>query len=193
MTVLSIAVGSLNKSNYIFDINYRLGDFAFYEKPKIKEILVFASRLAIKKLSKYDMNIMKHDKYHAYCASNHLIGCCIIMDTGDYSLREIDKILKKIIKDTLEEVDIYKFKHKDYCIKLKSLEINIPNSPKDQLLYVKDDLEKTKQIMIQNIEDVINRGEELENLIEQTEDLSRTSKFFFKKSKKMNQNCCVIN
>ena len=48
----------------------------------------------------------------------------------------------------------------------------------DKISRIKDSLDSTKNIMVQNIETVLNRGEKLEVLVEKAEDLNDTSMTF---------------
>lgn len=56
---------------------------------------------------------------------------------------------------------------------------------------VNSQMKDIKEIMIENIEKILDRGEKLENLVERSKKLSDTSKDFYHKSKKLNS-CCVM-
>eukprot|EP00918_Siedleckia_nematoides_P067814 GHVU01147601.1.p2 GENE.GHVU01147601.1~~GHVU01147601.1.p2 ORF type:complete len:129 (-),score=20.35 GHVU01147601.1:830-1216(-) len=59
----------------------------------------------------------------------------------------------------------------------------------DKLLKVQSDLDEVKDVMLKNIDELLQRGEKLENLMERSEDLSQTSHQFYRTAKKNNQ-CC---
>lgn len=59
----------------------------------------------------------------------------------------------------------------------------------DKLTKIQNDLDDIKEIMHKNIDEVLKRGENLDSLMEKSEDLSMTSVQFFKKAKKTNA-CC---
>jgi len=61
-------------------------------------------------------------------------------------------------------------------LKRKMFEYN--TSGDDKISRIKDSLDSTKNIMVQNIETVLNRGEKLEVLVEKAEDLNDTSMTF---------------
>jgi synaptobrevin homolog YKT6 len=61
----------------------------------------------------------------------------------------------------------------------------------DNITKIQKDLDETREVMVQNIEKVIARGEKLDDLLDKTNDLSESSKVFVKRSKAMNS-CCVI-
>lgn len=57
----------------------------------------------------------------------------------------------------------------------------------DKLIKIQKGLDEVKDIMHRNIEEVLNRGETLDALMDKSEDLSATSLTFYKQSKKQNQ------
>lgn len=57
----------------------------------------------------------------------------------------------------------------------------------DKLIKIQKGLDEVKDIMHKNIEEVLNRGETLDALMDKSEDLSATSLTFYKQSKKQNQ------
>ena len=61
----------------------------------------------------------------------------------------------------------------------------------DKLIKVKNKIEDTKAIVHQSIEKLLERGEQLEDLVQKSEELSKTSKFFYTESKKLNR-CCIV-
>mmetsp|Transcript_31762 Transcript_31762/g.107756 ORF Transcript_31762/g.107756 Transcript_31762/m.107756 type:complete len:185 (+) Transcript_31762:72-626(+) len=67
------------------------------------------------------------------------------------------------------------------------------NGPQaDQFATVHKKLDDVKNVMVQNIEMVLERGEKLDNLVERSDDLSKQSKMFYKQARKTNS-CCVIS
>jgi synaptobrevin family protein YKT6 len=52
-------------------------------------------------------------------------------------------------------------------------------------------LDDTKAILTRTIEAVLERGEKLDDLVDRSDQLSKSSKAFYKTAKKTNS-CCVI-
>ena len=61
----------------------------------------------------------------------------------------------------------------------------------DKIMKIQKQLDETKDILRQNIEQLLNRGEKLETLAQQSADLSYQSKAFMTKSEQLNS-CCTI-
>jgi len=59
----------------------------------------------------------------------------------------------------------------------------------DQLTRIMSELEQTKVILHETIEAALERGQKIDSLIDKSNDLSGSSKMFFKTAKKQNQ-CC---
>ena len=56
---------------------------------------------------------------------------------------------------------------------------------------ISKDLDDTKEILHKTIDAVLERGEKLDNLVTQSEDLTKQSKMFYKEAKKTNA-CCKM-
>ena len=63
-----------------------------------------------------------------------------------------------------------------------------PNSA-DKLTKIQKNLDEIKDVMHKNIEEVLKRGETLDTLMDKSDDLSSSSKLFYKKAKDQNR-CC---
>mmetsp|Transcript_2823 Transcript_2823/g.3190 ORF Transcript_2823/g.3190 Transcript_2823/m.3190 type:complete len:113 (-) Transcript_2823:73-411(-) len=59
----------------------------------------------------------------------------------------------------------------------------------DKLLKVQMELDEVKDVMLKNIDDLLQRGETLDSLMQRSSDLSATSLEFYRTAKKNNQ-CC---
>ena len=63
----------------------------------------------------------------------------------------------------------------------------------DKLMKVQKELFEVKEIMHQNLNDILKRGETLDTLMARSKDLSAVSVDFYKKAKKQNKSCCQMN
>ena len=60
----------------------------------------------------------------------------------------------------------------------------------DKLMKVEKELFEVKEVMHQNLNDLLQRGENLDTLMERSKDLNTVSVDFYKKAKKSNKKCC---
>ena len=63
----------------------------------------------------------------------------------------------------------------------------------DKIMKVEKELFEVKEIMHQNLNDLLKRGENLETLMAKSKDLGTVSVDFYKKAKKQNQKCCKLS
>ncbi len=61
----------------------------------------------------------------------------------------------------------------------------------DKLTKIRKDLDETKDVMIKNIDALLDRGERLDDLLSKAENLTKGSKEFLIRTKKLNR-CCII-
>jgi len=61
----------------------------------------------------------------------------------------------------------------------------------DKIVAIQQDLDDTKAILVKTIDQVLERGEKIEDLMDKSNDLSNQSKRFYKTAKKHNE-CCTI-
>lgn len=66
-----------------------------------------------------------------------------------------------------------------------------PNNA-DKLAKIQANLDETKDIMVQNLEKAIGRGESLNEMLEKSENISAQSKLFADKAEDLNRCCSVI-
>ncbi|KAL7713844.1 Uncharacterized protein QTN25_008576 [Entamoeba marina] len=59
----------------------------------------------------------------------------------------------------------------------------------DQLTKIQTDLNETQEILVKAIDDLLERGEKLDDLVQESTDLSVTSKAFMRQAESMNS-CC---
>ena len=64
----------------------------------------------------------------------------------------------------------------------------------DSITKITQDLETTRTILHNSIDKMLERGENIDKMVEKSQDLSRQSKLFYRKSKKLNSwcgSCCI--
>lgn len=61
----------------------------------------------------------------------------------------------------------------------------------DKIAKIQKDLDETKIILHQTIDSVLKRGEQIDKLVDKSNDLSLASQMFYKQAKKTNA-CCKL-
>lgn len=162
-----------------------LTDFNYFTRGSIREYLysgtkIIATRIpsGIRECTKLRTKEIKDSKYlaHVYVQHNGVAG--VVITDDEYPSRIAFSLLTKVLQ------------HPD--ILLSSLMTQYQNPTEvDKLARIQQQLEDIKIVMHENIEEVLKRGESLDDLIRRSSDLSATSKIFYGKARDTNK-CCVI-
>ena len=200
MKIISIHIFSLYKEKpIILSSAFALSFVSIFQRGTLKEFLNFHSRLVVERLQKGSIAEVKLEQGICYAFSqSEKIGCAIICDE-EYPKRVAIEFLIKILdnfKDFLskEKIDLNSIE-KDTDVKFDYIKNEIVEwqdpSKKDNLMKLQDQLVEVHNILTQSLNDLLKRGENLEGLMEKSEDLKVTSVNFYKQSKKMNR-CCKL-
>ena len=201
MTLLSLIIGKKNKNNntaVILSGVFYLENLYFYQKKSMKELCNFISREAVLHSNKFGFtNIQHKGLYVVTLFKNPGITICAVLDNDKYPIRVMHRLLKSVLNDYLREFpEIWKNSYDDYSIDWDKFNERIVKlqDPReaDKLYNIKCNLDETKEIMYQNIESILARGEKIDDLVQRSSDLSKTSKHFYKTTKKMNRCCSIL-
>jgi len=198
MTIISLAIGMKRdclKNTTIHSISYYLEDYYFFQINSIKEMCNFVSRTIMYKNKPGMLQKINHDKYIVYSVTKFNGLCAVAILDSEYPQNVMIRFLNKIMFDFTTEYGniIISFKT-DYKLQLSTLDdliIEYQDPKKDKFHKINTELDETKIIMHKSIDKILDRGEKIENLVQRSKDLSKSSKRFFKTSRKFNS-CCVI-
>ena len=130
---------------------------------------------------------------HVYKQKNGIAIVCIT--SGDYPSRAAHGVITKVLHEfngTFKE---------NYWKKCSDDELKFPalikilqaysQPKKDKIEEIQQSIDDAKSIVQTTIEKVLQNMDKLDELVAKSNDLSDTSRMFYKKSKKLNR-CCVI-
>lgn len=166
-----------------------LSEFSFFTKHSISEHLNFACRTICSNA--------QSDARHTVEVPNSAFICYLHKRSdGLCGVVVVDREYPRdaafaVIRECLEH------EWKDSVIDVKDPPIHLVATMKkwkqphevDKLLKVQTKLDHVEEIMHQNIHQILQRGQNIEELMEMSSDLSASSKHFYKNAKKTNQ-CC---
>jgi synaptobrevin family protein YKT6 len=203
--LLSLIIFNTNNDQpLIFSKYENLYKFSFFTRRYVREFIIFTSREITKRITNRptctshtikdtDINV----NFYSFKSPN---GYSIVLLTiHDYNQRIAFELLDKINNLLCEQFnnEIIKINNNtDVNVHIDTInnlftKYQNPNEV-DKILIVKDKLDDVKELMIQNIDKLLIRGEKIEDLIEQSNDLSNISKGFSRETKKLNR-CCIIS
>ncbi|KAF8995924.1 snare-like protein [Cyathus striatus] len=118
----------------------------------------------------------------------------VIITDQEYPVRPAFSLLTKVLDDFIAKVPQSSFSNPG-SISFPEISTYVQKyqDPRqaDPIMRVQQELDETKIVLHKTIESVLQRGENLDNLVERSGALSTQTKMFYKTAKKRNS-CCVI-
>ncbi len=198
MKILSIYIFSLyNAKPIILSSAFELSFISIFQRGVIKDLLNFHSRLVIGRIEQDTNTQVQLEKGICYAIStSDKIGITMVCDE-EYPKRVAIDFLFKIHANFMNyiiekkiDLNIYtsdtdvKFNY----IKNEILEWQNPTN-KDNIMKLQNELNDLMDITRQNLNELLKREENLDQLIIKSKELTQTSKTFYIKAKKTNK-CC---
>jgi len=177
-----------------------VSQFNFFARLTAREQLLFHSRLVASRSEPGVRNSVTLEAgvgvCHCYIHQTGLTCCAIT--SPDYPQRVIHQYLADCLKEFYEAfgnkfMNVYDDATDQFTWPAGQTLFRKYQDPTemDKLGQINQELEQVKEVMQQNINDLLQRGEAMENLMEKTGDLSAASVHFYKTTKENNQ-CCNI-
>jgi len=200
MKILSIHVFSLyNDKPIILSSAFALSFVSIFQRGTLKDFLNFHSRLVIERVAKDTHAQVQLEKGICYAISNSdKIGVTMICDEEYPKRVAIDFLLKihdnfkTFIQEKKIDLNMYTADTDvKYDYIANEIEAWQDPSKKDTLMKLQNELNDVTDIMRQNLNELLKREENLESLMQKSNDLSATSVNFYKQAKKTNS-CCNL-
>lgn len=159
-------------------------------------IVRFASKTIVERTPGATRQSVKQDVYmcHVYVRGDSLAA--VLIADHEYPQRVAHTLLTKVMDDfTLKVPKELWPTTAENCADFSPLPAYLAKyqDPRegDALTRIQDDLDETTIILKNTIEAVLDRGEKLDDLVEKSNQLSYSSKTFYKTAKKTNS-CCTF-
>jgi len=174
-----------------------LSSFGYFQRTGVKEMMVFFSRTFAKNVAPGGRSSVKEQGFlcHSYSSPTGITAVCFA--DAEYPTRVAFGYLSKLCEDFTQATGgQLSASTEDNCMDaafqtahMKLLVQFQDPAQADQLTRIMSELEQTKVILHETIEAALERGQKIDSLIDKSNDLSGSSKMFFKTAKKQNQ-CC---
>lgn len=175
-----------------------LSQFGFFERNSVGQFMTFFADTVATRTSAGQRQSVEEGNYvgHVYARTEGICG--VLITDKEYPVRPAYTLLNKILDEYLvahPPADWESVTETNESLKMKDLELYISKyqdpSQADAIMKVQQELDETKIILHKTIENVLQRGEKLDNLVDKSESLTASSKMFYKQAKKTNS-CCII-
>jgi len=163
----------------------------------VSEFITFTSRLLASRTEPGTRQQVEKDSYVCYSHSRTSGICGVLITDATYPERVAFSLVYKALLEFEKNYPSTKWQDNsqlyDNCLHLAALDQMIAKyhdaTEADDLLKIKKDIEETKTIMHQALENVLEKGEKMEDLVSKSGDLSFHSKAFYNSAKDQNS-CC---
>lgn len=175
-----------------------LSQFGFFERTSVGQFMTFFAETIATRTNAGQRQSVEEGNYigHAYARSEGLVG--VLITDKEYPVRPAYTLLNKVLDDYLVAHPPQQWQNVDETnasLKMTELDMYISKyqdpSQADAIMKVQQELDETKIVLHKTIENVLQRGEKLDNLVDKSESLTASSKMFYKQAKKTNS-CCVL-
>ena len=202
MKILSMHILHKRVDKSIFlKSSYQLDFMNFLKRKYAKEGLVFSARTIINKIKKGQMIRIQQEDSPTVFIYGHVndsnIGVVLICDDKypeSAACRIILEIETKFL--AIYSADFFNNYSEDQDMKFPELDVMISKyqdpQEADKLIKIEKDLDEIQHTLHKTMNDLMDRGEKLDDLMKKSEDISGTAYSFYKKSKEANQSCCSL-
>lgn len=173
---------------------YELSSFGFFQRSGVREFMAFTAEVLVERTRVGQRQSVKEQDYrcHVYVRSDSL--ACVIIADHDYPPRVCFTLMNKILEMFASDFPQSSWEQPASDLSYPPLESFLKKyqDPKeaDPILKVQNDLDETKIVLHETIEQLLERGEKLDDLVLKTDKLSGTSKAFYREAK--GGTCCSI-
>jgi len=172
-----------------------LSQYSRFTRNNFAEFMtVFAKTIAERTRPGQRQDVEEQDHtFHAYGRSEGICG--VIISDHDYPALVAHQLLSKVVDEFLTSHPRHEWATGTSTLEVPELQRDLEKyqDPKqqDSLLKIQQQLDETKIVLHKTIENVLQRGEKLDDLVQKSDGLSAQSKMFYKQAKKQNS-CCVV-
>lgn len=173
---------------------YELSSFSYFQRGSVKEVALFVSREVAQRSKKGERQSISHQGYMCHSFVHPSEVTCALLCDNEYPQRVAFNLCNIAIDNFLKEYEgTFKNYDTDQDLKVTGFDALIAKyqdpEKADPVMKIQKDLDETKQILVKSIDQILERGEKLENLAAKSNDLSFQSKAFMTNAEKMNK-CC---
>lgn len=169
-----------------------MDDVFFFKRGPIQEVCIFVSRLVVQQCTRGALKSVRHQEYlcHVRIAQNGLSVAAVC--DAEFPATTAFKMLKNAMDHFNKEIPELRWKDltQDVDIGVPGMMHAIEKLEKTE--QIQKELDEVKEIMQDTIDKLFDR--DLEALMQQSEDLSSSTKMMVKQSKELNSQCpdCII-
>lgn len=174
-----------------------LSSFSFFQRTSVSQFMTFFAQTIAERTKADQRQSIEEGEYvgHVYVRAEGVAG--VLITDKAYPIRPAFTLLNKICEDFLSQYPVAQIasmkpqngQNGDANTLFPELATYLAKYQNpheaDALMKVQQELDETKIILQQSIENVLERGEKLDSLVDKSEALTSSSKTFYKQAKKL--------
>eukprot|EP00727_Mastigamoeba_balamuthi_P005727 m51a1_g1774 Synaptobrevin homologue Ykt6 A (207) ;mRNA; r:322475-323289 len=183
---------------------YELSSLSFFQRGTAKEVLLFGNRQVASLAAPGSREVVKIGDgsylchaYHGGCtaARGPLVATCTT--DGEYPQRVAFSMLAKVLEaygrarpaDNAADADAADAELPEISEILRAYQ---DPAKADPVARMQKDLDETKQVLVKTIDQMLERGRTLDQLVDSSQDLSFQSRAFLHQAEKANSCCSIL-
>lgn len=188
-----------DKKVKIFQDEFNLDSFGYFERRGVQPLLVFSARTVTERTALDKRQSVEADQnvnamVHVYVRPDGLAS--VIVSDSEYPQRVAHTLLSKVMDDFANTYPPAVWSSMaERSGKMASLAEALKKyqNPQeaDPLMRLQKDLDDTKDILRSTLVNVLERGEKIDDLVARSSDLNFEAQAFYKTAKKTNR-CCTL-
>jgi len=179
-----------------------LSSFGFFQRPTAQQLLNAFGKIVVKRIAPgqritVEVDGMAEYQVHTYVRSDGLAGT--LTADKEYPARVAFAKLSEMLDSFSNDPETRGW---EVCARndgyggwppvQQALRESQDPASFDKILKIQKDLDSTQQVLHSTIDNILERGEKLDDLVARSDELSATSKQFYKQARKTNS-CCVVS
>ncbi|XP_065071425.1 synaptobrevin homolog YKT6-like [Rhopilema esculentum] len=170
-----------------------LQSFGYFQRSSVREFMDFTAKLLVERTQVGLRASVKEQEYlcHVFVRNDSLSG--VVIADKEYPSRVAFTLIGKLLDEFSAVVPSSTWKSGNSNFDFQDCEEYLQRfqNPReaDPMMRVQSELDETKVIVYNTIEQVLQRGEKLDELVTKSEGLSTSSKAFYTTARKTNS-CC---
>jgi synaptobrevin family protein YKT6 len=195
--ILKVEAGSA-KEPPVLSMATDVSDVGMFQRSSAREFLTFFSRTVAKRITPLSRTQVteKGRVIFAHSFANGALVATAIADE-EYNARVAFSMLAQVEQQFLDTFrGRWEGASTENALPFPMLEPTLAKyqNPQeaDKILKIQKDIEDTKITMHSAIDQVLERGEKIDHLVDLSGDLGVASKSFYKSAKQTNSSCCVV-
>jgi synaptobrevin homolog YKT6 len=199
MKVISVIIARWRDgaAPFLLASEFNLSEFGYFARGSVKEVAVFVSREVISRAKSQPMMSVKHQEYVCHVRLLPTGLAAAVLTDQEYPARVAFSLLQSATDAFLKQYGQTKWDQisQDAAMTVQGLPELLTQYQKpeeaDKIMRIQKELDETKTVLLTSIDQLLQRGEKLEELAQKSNDLSFQSKAFVDRATDLNS-CCTI-